>query len=63
MTFTYIVNHHEYGDLRKTADSIDEARQWAKDAFGRGVQCSVTRENSHGDKCICARCERRREGL
>ena len=62
MTSTYIVYHPEYGDIRKAADSIAEARQWARDAFGRGVRCSVVRANSHGEKCICARCERRREG-
>lgn len=62
MTYTYIVTHPEYGEIRKAADSIAEARQWARVAFGRHVACSVVRENSHGEKCICARCERRREG-
>lgn len=62
MTPTYIVTHPEYGQIRKAADTIADARAWAKAAFPR-VPCSVVRENSHGEKCICARCERRREGL
>lgn len=43
MTMTYIIQTAEYGELRKAADSIKEARAWAKRALGVGPR-AVTRE-------------------
>lgn len=42
MTLTYIVKTKTYGDIHKVADSIADARQWAKVALGADVIC-VTR--------------------
>ncbi len=43
---TYIVQTAEYGELRKAADSIKDARAWAKSALGVGPQL-VCREVSY----------------
>ncbi len=40
---TYLVETVSYGTLRKEADSIKDARKWAKTALGVGPQC-VARE-------------------
>jgi len=43
---TYLVQTAEYGELRKAADSIKDARTWAKRALGVGPR-SVSRELSY----------------
>lgn len=40
---TYLIQTVEYGELRKSADSISDARKWAKTALGLGPR-DVTRE-------------------
>lgn len=60
MTRTYLVQTQKFGTLRKAADSIAEARTWARTAFP-GERCPVQREG-HKAGCVCARCERRRAG-
>lgn len=57
VSHTYLIQTLEYGTLRKEADCIRDARQWAKRAFGVGPQ-SVSREMHfrYCDRCACAPC-------
>lgn len=50
MTRTYIVTTRTFGELRKAADTIDEARTWARRAFDQGEVLGVRRE-------VCRRCD------
>ena len=53
MTRTYLVHAEKFGVLRKAADSIAEARAWAKTALGVGPR-AVSREIAYR---ICGACD------
>lgn len=57
MSRIYTVHTRQFGALSKAADSIADAREWARTAFP-GEACSVTPEHAHAYRasCDCAAC-------
>lgn len=54
---TYEVTTERFGKLLYAANSIREARAWAKSAFGVGPRSvSAHRTYRHCERCNCAPC-------
>jgi len=53
----YTVRTEQFGDITKTADTIKDARKWAKSAFPREpVRVSRQYARQFCDLCGCAPC-------
>ena len=56
MTRIYRVSTPKYGDILKIADNIQDARAWAKAAFGTGCVVDQHERYRFCSDCQCAPC-------